>query len=202
MARKVGALENCIGYIDGTVLEIARPDDAGLQNVVYNGHKHKHALKFQAFTTADGIFYNVYGPVEGRRHDWTLFVRSDLDTQLEEVMKVGDRQFCIFGDSGYNVREYFEIPFQGSHLNENQRAFNRAMSGARITVEWMFKELKKFWTAVDFPRKMRVLQLPVGTLYLAAILLCNVRNCFYRNQTSIYFRCNPPTLEAFLTWRE
>ena len=129
VARKVGAL-NCIGYIDGTVLEIARPDDAELYNGVYHGHKRKHALNFQAVTTADGIFYHVYGPVEGRSHDWTLFVRSDLDTQLEEVMKVGDRQLCTFGDSGYNVREYLEIPFQGSDLNENQRAFNRAMSGA------------------------------------------------------------------------
>lgn len=42
---KVGALDNCVGSIDGKVLEIDRPDDATLQRVVYNGHKRKHALK-------------------------------------------------------------------------------------------------------------------------------------------------------------
>lgn len=199
---KVSALPNCVGFIDGTVIEIARPDDSGLQNVCYNGHKRKHALKFQAVTLADGMFAHVYGPVEGRRHDWTLYARSELDGNLEVVLVVGGRQFCIYGDSGYNRRDYLEIPFQGSNLSPDQAAFNKAMSAARITVEWMFKEVKTFWTMVDFPRKMRVLQIPVGTLYKAAILLCNIRNCFYRNQTSLYFGCKPPTLEEYLRWNE
>lgn len=202
VAEKVSALENCIGFIDGTVIEIARPDDAALQNICYNGHKRKHALKFQAVTTVDGMFYHMFGPVEGRRHDWTLYARSELDEQLEDVMVVDDVQYCIYGDSGYNERAFLEIPFQGSSLTENQAAFNKAMSAARITVEWMFKEVKTYWTMVDFPRKMRVLQAPVGSLYVAAVLLSNIRNCFYRNETSIYFNCKPPTLEEYLNWRE
>jgi len=48
-------------------------------------------------------------------------------------------------------------------------------------VEWMFKEVKTYWTRVDFSRKMQVLQIPVGLLYLAAMLLSNVHNCFYKN---------------------
>jgi len=106
VVEKVETLDNCIGYIDGTVIENARRDDPALQNVVHNGNKRKYALKYQAISTADGMFYHVYVPAEGRRHDWTLYFRSGLDAQLDEVMHVGEVQYCIFGDSGCNVREY------------------------------------------------------------------------------------------------
>ena len=42
---KGAALKNCLGFADGTVRPIARPDES--QKVVYNGHKRVHALKFQ-----------------------------------------------------------------------------------------------------------------------------------------------------------
>lgn len=69
---KVGALRNCVGFIDATVIEISRPDDTGLQNVCYNVHKRKNELKYKAVETAEGMLYLVYGPVEGRRNYWTL----------------------------------------------------------------------------------------------------------------------------------
>ena len=39
---KGAALDNCIGFIDGTVRPICRPGE--LQRVVYNGLKRVHAL--------------------------------------------------------------------------------------------------------------------------------------------------------------
>ena len=42
--RKGAALDNCIGFIDGTVRPICRPGE--LQRVVYNGHKRVHASNF------------------------------------------------------------------------------------------------------------------------------------------------------------
>ena len=54
-------LENCFGFIDGTVRPICRP---GIhQRVVYNGHKRVHALKFQSVALPSGIIANMYGPV-------------------------------------------------------------------------------------------------------------------------------------------
>lgn len=199
---KTNALENCIGFIDGTVLKIARPSGHGEQNVVYNGHKRAHSLKFQAVTTPDGMFLHIHGPLEGRRHDWTLYVRSCLDQQLENSMNVAGVTYCLYGDSGYNWREFMEVPFTGAALNDNQAAFNKAMALARVTVEWMFKEIKQYWTTVDFKRKMKVGEAPVGKMYLCAILLTNFRNCFYPNETSQYFNCEPPTFEDYLEWKE
>lgn len=58
---KGAALDNCFGFIDGTVRPICRPDQH--QRQVYNGHKRVHALKFQSVTLPNGIIANLYGPV-------------------------------------------------------------------------------------------------------------------------------------------
>lgn len=95
-----------------------------------------------------------------------------------------------------------EVPFQGSNLNSAQRAFNKAMSKARVMVEWLFKRVKLYWTTVDFKSKMRIAESPVGSLYLCAMLLTNMRNCLYPNTISQYFKCPPPSLEVHIVHKE
>lgn len=89
---------------------IARPGDDGLQIVVYNWHKRSHELKLQAVTTPDGIIMHAYGAVEGRRHDRILYLRSDMDEELESTLKIDEKQYCIYGGSGYNEREVLQVP--------------------------------------------------------------------------------------------
>lgn len=50
-----GALENCIGFTDGTVIGIAISGDNEAQKISYNVHKRKHELKYQAITESDGL---------------------------------------------------------------------------------------------------------------------------------------------------
>eukprot|EP00171_Calliarthron_tuberculosum_P019957 IDg19957t1 len=133
------ALENCIVFINGKVICIARPGDHETQNAAYNGHKRKHALKYQAVTTPDGLILHVYSPLEGPRHNWTPYKQSA------------------------------------------QRAFNLAISRVIVTVEWVLKEIKLYWTSVDYRRKMLVTESPVGAMYIAAMLLTNMRNCVHPN---------------------
>ena len=130
------------------------------------------------------------------------YTRRGLDTHLPEVLHIGAKGYCIFGDSGYNRRWFMEILFQGSNLSVQQVAFNKAMSSARIAVEWIFKEVKLYFTTVDYKRKIKVFESPVGSLYLAAMLLSNMRNCIYRNQVASYFNCTLPTLEDYLEHKE
>ena len=59
--NKGAALDNCIGFIDGTVRPICRPGE--YQRIVYNGHKRIHALKFQSVSLPNGLIGNMYGPV-------------------------------------------------------------------------------------------------------------------------------------------
>ena len=47
-------LQNCFGFIDGTVRPIARPGDS--QRILYNG-------QFQSVVLSNGLIANMYGPV-------------------------------------------------------------------------------------------------------------------------------------------
>ena len=61
VSLKGAALNNCFGFIDGTVRPICRPGEH--QRMVYNGHKRVHALKFQSIALPNGLIANMYGPV-------------------------------------------------------------------------------------------------------------------------------------------
>ena len=77
---KGASLDNCWGFVDGTVRTISRP---GIhQRVLYNGHKRYHALKFQSVVAHNGLIANFYGPVEGKRHDSGMLMNSGLLNQL------------------------------------------------------------------------------------------------------------------------
>ena len=78
--RRGSPLKNCFGFIDGTVRGICRPDTN--QRVVYNGHKRVHGLKFQSVALPNGLIGNLYGPVEGRRHDVGMLNDSGLLNNL------------------------------------------------------------------------------------------------------------------------
>ena len=58
---KGAALDNCFGFIDGTVRPICRPGEN--QRILYNGHKRVHAIKFQSVTLPNGMIAQLFGPV-------------------------------------------------------------------------------------------------------------------------------------------
>ena len=55
------SLQNCFGFIDGSVRPIACPGDK--QRILYKDHKRVHALKFQSVDLPNGLIANMYGPV-------------------------------------------------------------------------------------------------------------------------------------------
>ena len=61
ISRKGSPLNNCFGFIDGTVRPISRPGSG--QRIVYNGHKRVHGLKFQSIALPNGLIGNIFGPV-------------------------------------------------------------------------------------------------------------------------------------------
>ena len=82
--EKGGALQNCWGFIDGTVRPVCRPGHN--QRVLYNGHKKVHS-------------------VEGRRHDSGMLAMSQLlgKLQLHSYDRFGNIM-CIYGDPAYPLR--------------------------------------------------------------------------------------------------
>ena len=199
--KKSNALDNVVAFIDGTNLAVSRRSGENIdQRVLYNGQKRKHCIKFQALTTPCGMAMHVAGPIEGRRHDWTLYLQSGLETTLGQLLEFERKCFVICGNSGYSARYFLYIPFRRSNLSDAQKAFNTAMAKSRVTVEWYFREVKRYWTLIDYRRKLQ--EAAAGSLYLAAILLINVRNCCYPNNICQYFGCHPPTMEEYISHRE
>ena len=72
-------LENCFGFIDGTVRPICRPRKN--QRIVYNGHKRVHALKFLLLETPNGLIANLYGPV-GKFRQLKVYLKDLLFTLI------------------------------------------------------------------------------------------------------------------------
>ena len=61
ISERGAALDNCFGFMDGTIRPICKP--LTHQRVFYNGYKRIHALKFQAVALPNGMIANLYGPV-------------------------------------------------------------------------------------------------------------------------------------------
>lgn len=74
------ALQNCFGFVDGTVRPVSRPGKN--QRVQYTGHKKVHAIKFQSVAVPNGLVADLFGPVEGKRHDSSMLAESSLYNQL------------------------------------------------------------------------------------------------------------------------
>lgn len=196
--QKSPYLNRCVGFVDGTVIKVAKPLNNSIQKSVYNGHKRAHALKFQVVLLPDGLAIHTGSMHEGRRHDITLWRRSNLDVQLESILDIDGEQYSIFGDSAYVRKPWLEIPDSGAFLTPYQEHVNASKSKARVTAEWYFMEMKKYWARCDYKRSLRILQAPYGKFILGAVLLTNIRNCLYPNEISQFFGCNPPSLEEYL----
>ena len=113
-----GAVDTCFGLIDGTLHCTTRPgvktrirgirNNNNIQRAVYNGHKRHHGIKFQSIVLPDGLVAQMFGPVEGRRHDTTLLKLSKVEPML--LLPPGS---FIYGDQAYQVRPWLLSPFQG-----------------------------------------------------------------------------------------
>lgn len=90
---------------------------------------------------------------------------------------------------------YLDVPFSGANLDEIRKAFNRAMSKGRISLEWYFMEVKHLWSLVDVKRKLRVRKMPAGLIYKAVELLTNLNNSTNTNLIAQYLSATQPGLE-------
>jgi hypothetical protein len=132
--RASGAsLSNCVGFIDGTNREVARPRVA--QGAFYSGHKSYHSIKFQSWVTPDGLISHLFGPVPGARHDLFMFDMSGV----EEIMSEPEfNMYCLFSDQGYHNNGHLLSPIPGVFLTEQEQRFNQSMILPRLSVEWGF----------------------------------------------------------------
>ena len=146
--RKGAALNNCFGFIDGTVRPICRPRRD--QEVVYNGHKKVHALKFQSVALPNGLIGNMFGPLEGKRHDCALLRISQLLPKLNQhAFGINGNALCLYGDPAYPLRIHLHSPYLNP-ITAQQKAYNKSMNQVRVSVEWLFADITNWYAFIDF----------------------------------------------------
>ena len=186
---------NCWGFVDGKVTPVCKPGT--LQRLLYNGHKRLHAIKFQSVVSPNGLIANLFGSVEGRRHDSGMLCDSDLLTQLQHYSHSphGD-PLCIYDDLAYPLRPQLQAPFRALHLTPLQQDFNSSMGKVRTSVEWVFGDITNYFSFLDYKKNLKAVLSEVGKMYIACPLLTNARTCLYSLTTSSYFSLVPPSLQG------
>lgn len=130
-------LNNCVGFIDCTCIQIARP--RGLrtfQEAKYFGHMRTHCLIYQTVTTPDGLLVSMYVPEAGSRHVMKLYRDGSRGGVLENVLVIDEKQYCIFWGAASLLRPWNQPAFHRMNAGLAQRVYNKAMSAVREVVEW------------------------------------------------------------------
>ena len=68
------------------------------------------------------------------------------------------------------------------------QVYKKAMTEVRVSVEWMFGNITKYFSFVDFKRQMKVNLSAVGKMYFVSTLLENAHTCLYGNIVSKAFQ--------------
>lgn len=196
VARKGAALENCFVFVDGTVRPICRPNKN--QRIVYNGHKRVHSLKFQSVALPNGMIANLYGPIEGKRHDSGMLADSGLLQELEQyTFSPTGEPMCIYGDPAYPLRVNLQALFRVGQITPEMEEFNRSMSSVRVAVEWIFGDIINYFKFMDFKKNLKIGLSQVGKMYVVSAILRNGLTCIYGNTTPKFFGLQPPSLQEY-----
>jgi nuclease HARBI1 len=143
----------------------------------------------------------LFGPWSSKTHDARVFRMSGLLDRLRNLMPANGsngRVYALYADSAFPQCAWIMHGFINPPHDSDQALFNRLMSKARIAVEWAFKTVTQLWQFVDFRREMKIFKTPVAQFYINCCFLTNCHNCFYGNQTSVYFDVERLTLEQYL----
>lgn len=186
-------------FIDNTLIAMSRPGgvlDGGenaprvpreIQQAWYTGWKKLHGMKWQSVILANGMDFNLWGPVSMRKPDITNLIRSQIQEKLRLLQQNRLLKFKIHGDSAYSDNDIIVT------------ANGHGMAACRETIEWSYKDLKTIWKYCDYKHVLKIYGQPVGKIVFVCMLLRNAHVTVRGSQVREYFNMLPPTLEEWLS---
>ena len=78
--------------------------------------------------------------------------------------------------------------------------FNKSMSSVRVSVEWLFGAIAKYFRFMDFKKNLKKALSSIGKFCIVSALFRNALTCMYHNQTSKFFGVGPPTLFEYVQY--
>ena len=89
--------------------------------------------------TPNGMIANLFGSIEGKRHDNGMLAVSGLLNKLQQhCYDVNGNPLCIYGDPAYPLRVPLQGPFKGARLTPREKMFNMSRNRVRVVLEWFF----------------------------------------------------------------
>jgi hypothetical protein len=197
ISAKCGLVSNVWGFLDGTLRRTCRPTYH--QKQMYSGHKRTHGMKFQSVVTPDGLFACMFGAICGNCHDSHMLTRSGLLPALCNLMPVemvplGGTLYSLYADPAYPQSAHIFGGFRNPAAGSREELWNTQMSSVCESVEWGFAYINRHWSFLNFPSALKLFQSPIAKYYMIATFFCNLRTCYYGNQTMSYFECGKDAL--------
>ncbi len=127
--------------IDSFETPIRRPSNNARQKRYYSGKKRRHTLKTQVATDQKGGVLCVGKTHRGPQADIKVYEEDELSSVLKDIPRFGDKAYCD--------RKHPEIVTphkkpRGQELGDEQRAENKLISSARVSVEHGIRRVKGF----------------------------------------------------------
>ena len=57
---------------------------------------------------------------------------------------------CVYGEPAYPLRVHVQTSLRNHTLTDEIKVYNKSMSSVRVSVEWLFGEIVKYFKFVDF----------------------------------------------------
>ena len=166
---------------------------------MYNGWKQVHCIKFHSLIAPDGLHIHVFGPIEGRCHDETLYKQSGLEILLEKHFRdPNGKSLYIYGDPAYGEHGPIISGLKRVEtLSEADQDLNTTMAKYRECVEWAIGKISVLWRQFDLSYTNRIFRSSIGIHYLVAVILTNVHSIMYGSQTQKLYNFPPPSLDEY-----
>ena len=143
----------CLGFIDGTLVEIRCPVDPSHRRF-FNGRKKIYSLNSTVVVDHNGLFIFVDPGYPGSFHDVNILRQSSLYKNWRQHFAHTDNYFeFLLGDPGYVGEEMFimrrfdrrdMVQLNSEELSAVE-AYNAMHGGLRVKVEWGIGGLKRKW---------------------------------------------------------
>lgn len=86
-----------------------------------SSYKCTFLLIIQSVHAPNGLILNMFGPIEGRRHDdFMLGLRGIMD-KLRRIQQPNREPYVIYGDPAYGITDNILAPLRGVDLTVAQK---------------------------------------------------------------------------------
>lgn len=66
----------------------------------------------------------------------TLYHQSGLGNVLEVMLVINGKQYCLYGDMAYLLRQWLQTAFPRLNTTEQEISYNKMISVVHTAVEW------------------------------------------------------------------